>query len=252
MLISLLFASLCAGWVDAVVGGGGLIQLPALLLLLPGAAPVQLLATNKVSSVFGTTTSAVTYARRMRPDRATAIPLALAAFAGSCGGAVLASHLESSAFTPIILVVLVVVGAWTLLKPSLGEVQKMRFTGRRHVGAAAAIGAVIGTYDGALGPGTGSFLVVGLVAICGFGFVQASGLAKIANVATNLAALAVFVPQGAVIWHIGLAMAAANMLGGYLGARSAVALGPRFVRGVLLLVVSAFIVRLGGQQLGLW
>jgi len=186
------------------------------------------------------------------PGASYAIPLALAAFAGSCGGAVVASFLHKEAFTPIILVVLVVVGAWTLWKPDIGQVQRMRFTGRRHMGAAALIGAVIGFYDGALGPGTGSFLVVALVGICGYAFVEASGLAKIANVATNLAALVVFLPQGAVMWRIGLVMGAANVLGGYLGARSAVALGPKFVRGVLLVVVGAFVVRLGGQLLHLW
>nr|WP_217994502.1 TSUP family transporter [Mobilicoccus pelagius] len=252
LLLALAGAALLAGWVDAVVGGGGLIQLPALLLLVPGAAPVQLLATNKLASICGTTTSAITYGRRLRPDTRTAVPLALAAFAGSCGGAVVASILHKEAFTPIILVVLVVVGAWTLWKPDIGQVQRMRFTGRRHMGAAALIGAVIGFYDGALGPGTGSFLVVALVGICGYAFVEASGLAKIANVATNLAALVVFLPQGAVMWRIGLVMGAANVLGGYLGARSAVALGPKFVRGVLLVVVGAFVVRLGGQLLHLW
>lgn len=252
VLLALAVAALAAGWVDAVVGGGGLIQLPALLLLMPGAAPVQLLATNKLASICGTTTSAVTYARRITPDARTAVPLAVAAFAGSCGGAFVATFLHKEVFTPIILVVLVVVGAWTLFKPSIGQVQQMRFTGRRHVGAAAFIGAVIGFYDGALGPGTGSFLVVGLVAICGYAFVQASGLAKIANVATNLAALVVFIPQGAVMWKLGLVMGAANILGGYIGARSAVALGPRFVRAVLLVVVGAFVVRLGGEVLGLW
>lgn len=252
VLVALAGASLAAGWVDAVVGGGGLIQLPALLLLLPGAAPVQLLATNKVASICGTTTSAVTYARRLRPDLRTAVPLALAAFAGSTLGAFVATFLHKEVFTPIILVVLVVVGAWTLFKPSIGQEQRLRYTGRRHQGAAGLIGAVIGFYDGALGPGTGSFLVVALVAVCGFAFVQASGLAKIANVATNLAAIAVFLPQGAVLWPVGLLMGVANVLGGYVGARSAVALGPRFVRGVLLVVVGAFIVRLGGQVLGLW
>ena len=252
VLLALTAAALLAGLVDAVVGGGGLIQLPALLLLLPGAAPAQLLATNKLASVCGTTTSAVTYARRLPPDPPTALPLAFAAFLGSCGGAFAASLIHKEAFTPMILVVLVVVGAWTLFKPDLGQVQKIRFSGRRHAGAAALIGGIIGFYDGALGPGTGSFLVVALVGICGYAFVEASGLAKIANVATNLAALVVFLPQGAVMWRIGLVMGVANVLGGYLGARSAVALGPTFVRGVLLVVVGAFIVRLGGQVLGLW
>ncbi|WP_226913338.1 TSUP family transporter [Gephyromycinifex aptenodytis] len=252
VLTGLLVAALCAGWVDAVVGGGGLIQLPTLLLLLPGATPVHLLATNKLASVCGTSTSALTYARRVRVDPRTALPLALAAFVGSMGGAGLASHIAKEAFTPIILVVLVVVGAWTVLRPNMGRTSQMRYTGKRHLGAAALIGATIGAYDGALGPGTGSFLVVGLVAICGYAFVQASGLAKIANVATNLAALVVFIPQGAVMWRIGLLMGAANLVGGYLGARTAVSRGHGFVRAVLIVVVTAFIIRLSGDMLGWW
>lgn len=249
VLAGLVLAALCAGWVDAVVGGGGLIQLPTLLLLLPGAAPMQLLATNKLASICGTTTSALTYARRVPVDPRTAVPLALAAFTGSLGGAALASRIAKEAFTPIILLVLVVVGAWTILRPNMGAHTQMRYSGRRHLGAAVLIGFVIGAYDGALGPGTGSFLVVGLVAICGYAFVQASGLAKIANVATNSAALVVFVPQGAVIWGVGLLMGAANLIGGYLGARTAVSKGHGFVRAVLIVVVVAFIIRLSGDLL---
>lgn len=252
VVAGLVFAALCAGWVDAVVGGGGLIQLPTLLLLLPGAAPVHLLATNKLASVCGTTTSALTYARRVPVDPRTAVPLALAAFSGSLGGAMLASRIAKEAFTPVILLVLVVVGAWTVLRPNMGTGSQMRFTGRRHLKAAALIGAVIGAYDGALGPGTGSFLVVGLVAVCGYGFVHASGLAKIANVATNLAALVVFIPQDAVMWGVGLLMGGANLIGGYVGARTAVSKGHGFVRVVLIVVVSAFIVRLSGDLLGWW
>lgn len=248
----LVLAAFTAGWVDAVVGGGGLIQLPALLVAFPQAAPVQLLATNKLASICGTSTSAMTYARRIRPDPATAIPLALAAFAGSLLGAVVASWLPKALFDPIILVVLVAVGAYTLLKPSLGAVTALRHTGRGHLLVAVGIGAVIGCYDGALGPGTGSFFVFALVGLSGYAFLEASAKAKIANFATNLAALAVFVPQGAVAWHIGLLMGAANVVGGYLGARTAVARGHAFVRVVFVLVVGAFVVKIGGDLARRW
>src|SRR6478672_11746491 len=110
-----------AGWVDAVVGGGGLVQLPALLLGFPGASPAQLLATNKVSSIFGTTTSSITYWRRVRPDLRTALPMAAVAYVGAVGGALLGLHIPKAAFNPVILVMLLVVGAYTLLKPSVGE-----------------------------------------------------------------------------------------------------------------------------------
>lgn len=241
----LLAAAFFAGWIDAVVGGGGLIQLPALLVALPGAAPIQILATNKFSSIFGTSASAVTYVRRIGVDKATAVPLAAAAFVGSALGALVASQIPKSAFNPIVLVALIVVGAYTLLRPDMGQFAALRYDGRRHTALVALIGVTIGFYDGALGPGTGSFFVFALVGLAGYAFLGASAKAKIANVATNLAALVVFVPQGAVLWGLGLAMAAANMCGGYLGARTAVARGSRFVRVVFMCVVTAFVIRIG-------
>ena len=245
-------AAVAAGFVDAVVGGGGLIQLPALLLGLPGAAPVQVLATNKLSSIFGTTMASTTYYRRVRPDPKTFVPLMIAAFLGSAGGAAVASHLPSSVFEPIVLVALVLVGAWVLFRPSLGEVTELRFAGHHHTIAAIALGLGVGFYDGALGPGTGSFFVIGLVGLLGYNFLQASAKARIANVATNLAALVVFIPQGAVIWYVGLIMAGCNLIGGWLGARVAVSRGTRFVRIFFIVVVSGFIVRIGGELIGLW
>lgn len=244
-LVILVAGAFLAGYVDAVVGGGGLIQLPAFVVAFPHAVPVQLLATNKLASVCGTAVSAGTYLRRVRPDLRTAAPLAAGALAGSALGAVIAGHIPKDAFNPLILLVLVGVGAYTLLKPSLGQVEALRHTGRRHTGAAAAIGLGVGVWDGALGPGTGSFFVFLLVGVLGFAFLQGTALAKIGNLATNLAALVVFVAGGAVVWKVGLPMGAANALGGYLGARTAVARGHGFIRVVFIVVVSAFIVKIG-------
>ncbi len=248
----LVLAALVAGFVDAVVGGGGLVQLPALLVGLPGASVVQIAATNKLASFAGTSISAATYARRIRPDPRTFVPLMLAAFSGSVGGALVASVLPRSAFDPIILVVLVLVGGYVLLRPDVGELTALRFSGGRHVSTIALTGLIIGFYDGAIGPGTGSFLVFALVGLLGYNFLEASAKAKLANWATNLAALAVFIPQGAVIWELALPMAAANIVGGYLGARLAMARGARFVRAFFLVVVSGFVVRLAGDLLGWW
>jgi uncharacterized membrane protein YfcA len=238
-------AAVGAGWVDAVVGGGGLIQIPALLLGFPHVAPAQILATNKLSSICGTSVSAATYYRWVKPDPRTVIPLALLAFGGSLIGASLVSHISRAAFNPIILVVLIGVGAFTLFNPGLGRLTDLRLSGRRHVLAAAGIGFVIGIYDGALGPGTGSFLVFALVGLLGYAFLQASAKAKIANVATNLAALVIFIPQGAVMWKVGLLMGLGNLTGGYVGARTDVAQGSRFIRVVLVVVLGAFTVKIG-------
>lgn len=252
VLALLALAGFLAGWIDAVVGGGGLVQLPALLLGVPGATPAQVLATNKFGSIWGTATSSVTYYRRVRPDLRTALPMAGVAYLGAVGGALIGLHIPKAAFNPIILVLLVAVGTYTLFKPQLGEATALRFAGHRHTGFAMLTGFVIGVYDGALGPGTGSFLVFALVGLMGYAFLEASAKAKIANFATNLGALTVFLPGGHVMWLVGAVMAVANLLGGYVGARTAVARGSRFVRAVFVVVVGAFIVRIGGDLAGLW
>lgn len=251
-LLVMALAAFGAGWVDAVVGGGGLIQLPALVLGFPHASPAQLLATNKFGSIFGTATSSVTYYRRVAPDLRTAIPMAVVAFLGAIGGAVIGLHIPKSAFNPIILVMLVVVGAYTVARPRIGRQTELRFAGHRHTAVAMVVGFCIGVYDGALGPGTGSFLVFALVGLMGYAFLEASAKAKIANFATNLGALTVFAPQGLVMVKIGVVMAVMNLAGGYVGARTAVARGSGFVRVVFVVVLLAFIGRIGGSLLGIW
>lgn len=252
VMVMLALAALAAGFVDAVVGGGGLIQLPALLVGLPNAAPAQILATNKLGSICGTTVSSATYYRRIKPDPRTFLPMMVLAFVGSFCGALLASRIPREAFEPIVLIALIAVGAFVLVKPTLGEATKLRFQGRRHRVATLLVGFTIGLYDGALGPGTGSFMVFALVGVVGYSFLDASAKARLANWATNLGALALFVPQGVVLWKIGLVMGACNLIGGYAGARLAVARGARFVRGFFMLVVGAFIVRIGGGVFGFW
>jgi uncharacterized protein len=254
-LVLLTLAAFAAGWVDAVVGGGGLIQLPA-LLLVPGLLPVQAAATNKLSSSLGTAVSAVTYARRVgpadRPDLPTAVPMALVAGLSSVLGAAGAAALPADVFVPVVLVALVGVGLYTLLRPEIGTVTMVRHQGARHVWTAMAAGALIGAYDGLIGPGTGSFLVFALVGLLGYTFLAASATAKWVNLATNLGALALFAGHGSVLWGLGLVMGAANVLGAYLGARSAITRGSAFVRTVFLLVVTVLILRLGWQQFERW
>ncbi len=206
-------------------------QLPALLVGLPGASPAQLLATNKFGSIFGTATSSITYYRRVRPDLRTALPMAAVAYVGSIGGALIGLHIPKSAFNPIILVLLVLVGAYTILKPDLGKESIRRYDGARHTVLAMLTGFVIGVYDGALGPGTGSFLVFALVGLLGYNFLEASAKAKIANFATNLGALTVFLPMGLVLFKVGAVIAVANLIGGYVGARTAVLEGERLRAG---------------------
>jgi uncharacterized membrane protein YfcA len=248
-VLLLVLAAFAAGWVDAVVGGGGLLQLPA-LLLVPGMETVQALATNKLSSAMGTATSSVTYYRRVRPALGTALPTAAVAALGSALGALSAAAVPDGVLEPVILVALVVVAIYTLVRPAVGGVTELRFSGHRHTVVAALVGAVIGFYDGIAGPGTGAFLVFALVGLLGYAFLEASATAKIINLATNIGALVVFALDGSVLWLLGLTMGAANLAGGYLGARTAVSAGSRFVRLVFLAVVSVLIVRLSWQVFG--
>ena len=244
MLIFVVIAAFAAGWIDAVVGGGGLLQLPA-LLLIPGIAPVQALATNKLASVFGTATSSITYYRRAKPDIRTALPMAGIALVGSFGGAAVATVLPPAAFKPIIVVALLAVAIFTVFKPEMGAATKLRFAGHKHHIMAGAAGLVIGFYDGMIGPGTGTFLVIALVALMGYDFLQASAKAKIVNLATNAGALLLFIPHGSVLWLLGGILALANVAGSYLGSRMAIARGSTFIRVVFLVVVVALIAKLG-------
>lgn len=240
----LVLAALVAGWIDAVVGGGGLVQLPALLLALPTATPVQVLATNKLSGIWGTSIAAVTYARKLpRRPRAAAVLTATAA-AGSGLGAALAALVPPGLFTPLVLVLVVVIGLVTVFRPGLGLVERRRYTGAHHAALLAGIGVGIGLWDGIFGPGTGTLFVFALVGLAGYAFLDATGLARIANAVTNLAALVVFSLQGAPLWGLGLLMGMANLLGGWLGARTAIARGSAFVRVVFLVVVGGLALRL--------
>lgn len=247
-VLLLVLAGFAAGWVDAVVGGGGLIQLPA-LLLIPGISPVQALATNKLAGIMGTSVSAATFYRRVHPDLRTAGPMALAALVGAGGGALLASSLPEDVFIPVILIALVAVAAYTVARPTIGRATELRWQGRTHLLVALGLGVGIGAYDGLLGPGTGSFLVIALVGVLGYAFLEASAQSKIVNATTNLGALIVFAIQGAPLWLLGLLVGAANITGAYLGARTAVARGSGFVRVVFLIVVAVLVVKLGSQLL---
>ncbi len=238
-----------AGALDAIVGGGGLLQLPALLLALPGVPVVQLLGTNKLASVVGTASAAVTYARRVPVDRATAVPMVVAAFIGSGLGAALATLLPGESLEPLVLAALVAVLVFTARRPALGEVEALRLGPRAQRGVALGGGALLGAYDGLVGPGTGTFLVFLLVGGVGLSFLRASATAKAVNTATNLAALLLFGLGGHVLWTLGAAMAASNLVGSQVGARLAIRRGSTWVRRVFLVVVTALVLRLAADVL---
>ncbi|MEU0570973.1 TSUP family transporter [Nonomuraea sp. NPDC005983] len=246
-VLVLLAAAVGAGWVDAVVGGGGLLQLPA--ILMTGMPPVQAMATNKLSSVFGTASAAVTYARTTKLDRQVALPGAGLAVLSSGLGASAAAAISADVLRPAVMVVLLAVAAFVTLRPALGAAPQPHLrTNVRIAVAIATAGVLIAFYDGIMGPGTGTFLIVAFTTLLGLDFVSASASAKIINTGTNLGALFVFVWQGHVQWGLGLGMAVCNIAGAQLGAHMALRRGAAFVRVVLLCVVAAMVAKLAWQQ----
>jgi uncharacterized membrane protein YfcA len=241
----LLAASFFAGFIDSIAGGGGLIQLPALLIGLPKSETAEVLGTNKLSSIFGTSTAAALYRKQIKPDPKVLLAMGLPALLGSAGGAMLASKIPTSSMRPMVLVLLIVVAVYTWFKPDLGKFENLRHLPKRRVQIAALAGVIIGFYDGIFGPGTGSFLMLILVASLGYAFITASAIAKVVNVATNVGAILVFGINGAVIWQIGIIMGVANISGAVIGARLAIKGGSTLVRKVFLIVTVALIVKVG-------
>lgn len=241
--VFLLCASFFAGFIDSIAGGGGLIQLPAMLIGLPKSETAEVLGTNKLSAVFGTTTAAALYRKQIKPDPKILLGMGVPAFFGSAGGALLASKIPTSSMRPMVLVLLIVVALYTWFKPELGKLENLRHHSKRRIQIAIVAGVVIGFYDGIFGPGTGSFLMLILVASLGYAFITASAIAKVVNVATNVGAIMVFGFNGAVLWQIGIIMGIANISGAVIGSRLAIKGGSTLVRKVFLIVTVALIIR---------
>ena len=244
-LIFVTCASLLAGFVDAIVGGGGLVLVPALFAAFPTTHPATLFGVNKGASICGTAVATAQYARRVELRWAALLPAALTGFAGSMAGAWLVTEISPQFLRKLLPLVLLGVLLYTLAKKELGRHHAPRFAGRAETLAACAIGLVIGFYDGFFGPGTGSFLVFLFVRWLGYDFLNASASAKLLNTATNLAALLLFAYKGHVWWHFALSMALANVVGSLLGTRLALKHGSGFVRLVFIVVVSALILKTG-------
>ena len=240
----LALASGFAGFVDAVAGGGGLVQLPALLIGISNKPIPLILATNKIPAIFGTSSAAASYFKKVRPDLRLTASMALPALVGSVLGAHLASHFPTKVFHPLILTLLVLVGLYTWRKPELGLNERLRYTHSQRLWIVSACGLLIGFYDGLFGPGTGTFLVFLLVIVVGYEFLKASATAKLVNIATNFGAIVTFQITGHIWWKLGLALAMANVSGAVLGSRLAIRGGSTLVRKVFLIVVAGLIAKL--------
>jgi len=243
VLIFLSLASGFAGFVDAMAGGGGLIQLPALLIGLPNKELPLILGTNKVPSIFGTTAAARNYFKNIKPDIPLTISMMGPAFIGSITGAAFAATIPKDFFKPFIVFLLITVAIYTWRKPALGMNENLKFTHKKRLLFVALIGLLIGFYDGIFGPGTGTFLVFFLVSGIGYAFLKASATAKLVNIATNAGAILSFQLTGHIWWQLGLLLAFANVAGAVIGSRLAIKGGSPLVRKVFLAVIFLLIAR---------
>jgi uncharacterized membrane protein YfcA len=242
-LIFILIAAFSAGFVDAIAGGGGLIQLPALLISFPDREVAEVAGTNKLGSIFGTSAAALNYRRNIKTDPKLLLAMVLPAFIGSGSGSLLATQISTEQLKVAIVVMLVAVFAYTLARPDLGKVEVLKGAAKRQRTVGAIAGLTIGFYDGFIGPGTGTLLMIVLVAALGFAFIGASAIAKVVNVATNFASIIVFGISGSIMWVVGLAVGICNLAGGIIGSRVAIRRGSDFVRKFYLVVTFALIVR---------
>jgi len=234
-------AAFFAGFVDAIVGGGGLVQVPALFSLMPGTAPATLLGTNKLASIWGTAVAAKNYLRKVRIRWEMALPSALAAFVFAFAGAYLVTHVSPDQLRKALPFVLIGVAIYTFKKKEFGALDKPVFSGRKEILLGMLVGAAIGFYDGFFGPGTGSFFMFLFVRFFGYDFLRASAVAKVLNVACNAAALTWFGFSGHVLWILGATMAVCQVGGSLMGSHMAIKHGTGFVRKMFLFVVVALI-----------
>jgi len=242
---NLAFFALLAGFIDSIVGGGGLVQFPATLISLPNTPLASLFGTNKIASISGTTISAYSYAKRVQFNYRLIIFISAFAFIASYFGAKTVTILDPNKLKPTILVLMILIAIYTFIKKDLGSSKVIQISKQQQNIGGLVVGVLVGFYDGFMGPGAGSLYVLGFVSILGFDFLHASAYSKIINWVTNFSALTVFIKDGHYILEVALLMAIFNILGNVVGTRMAISKGNGFIRLVFMTVVSMMILRYG-------
>lgn len=241
--------ALFAGFIDAVVGGGGLVQVPLLFILFPELSHVQVIASNRFASLSGTSVAAFQYGRKMKMPwkiiGITGVFTALAAY----GGTFAMRSIDSATFKPMLLVILIALTIYSFIKKDLGNQHALKYKGNKLILISSLIGAMMGFYNGFIGPGTGTLLVFSFVSVLGMGFLESSAQSKVINAMADAASLIGFLLSGAVLFKLAIPMMAANMLGGFIGSRAAMLRGNQFIRYVFLFVMSVLIIRLSWDLL---
>jgi uncharacterized protein len=239
----LCLAAFLAGFVDAIVGGGGLIQLPAALVILPSFPVASVIGSLKIPAFSGTSIAAWQYIKKVDINWKLVTVICTIAFFASYTGSFLLTHVSNAFMKPVLLVVLTAVALYTYTKKDFGQKEEIDLSVKKQLQSGVLISLIIGFYDGFIGPGAGSFLILAFIAFLGFDFLHASAHAKLVNLATNLGSVTLFIIKGKIIWSIALPMAAANSLGGFAGAKLAIAKGNKFIRVFFLIVIVGILIR---------
>ena len=245
IIILLYIAAFCAGFVDAIVGGGGLIQTPIALILLPNLAVSSIIGSLKIPAFSGTSFAANQYLKKVDMNWKLLGIMAIVAFASAFLGSNLLTKVHNDFMKPLLLVVLTLIAIYTFTKKDFGIHQAKEHTVKRQFLLAITMSICLGFYDGFIGPGTGSFLVLAFVTVLGFDFLHASANAKMVNLATNFGSICLFVLKGKIIWAIAIPMAICNAAGGWIGAKLAIKKGNGFIRVFFLIVVIGTLLRFG-------
>jgi hypothetical protein len=249
LLLLTALAGFAAGLLDSIVGGGGLILTPAMLNLHPGLSILQAIATQRTSSIMGTSVAAWNYLRHVSIERRIIVPACVAALAASAVGVQFAKRMDPDLLKFIVLALCVLLAVYTVLRKDLGTREERRFDPRREAWAAAGVGAACGFYNGLIGPGTGTIMVFAFVSVIGLDFLKSSGVSKASNVAADLSSWTVLALSGFVQWLLAVPLVLGNMAGSYVGSHLAIRKGDRFIRMVFLVVVLALVARIGWDLL---
>lgn len=245
IIIILCIASFVAGFVDAIVGGGGLIQTPVALIVLPNLSVASIIGTLKIPGFSGTSIATIQYLKKVKVDWKLFGVMAVVSFVFAFIGSSLLNVMQNDFMKPILFIILVLLLVYTYVKKDLGQLEISTLSTKRKYTYAVIICVFIGFYDGFIGPGTGSLLIIAFVGILGFDFLQASTNAKLVNLATNIGSITLFVIKGKIVWAIAIPMAVCNATGAFIGARLAISKGNGFIRVFFLVIVAVTLLRFG-------
>ena len=243
IIILLCIAAFAAGFVDAIVGGGGLIQTPMGLILLPQLPVSSVVGSLKIPAFSGTAFAAAQYVKKVVINWKLLLPMMVLAMLSSFAGSSLLIQMHNDFMKPVLLVVLSLVAIYTFIKKDFGQHKEKAHSPTLHIVYSLLISLVIGFYDGFIGPGAGSFLVLAFVVLMGYDFLHASANAKMVNLATNFGSILLFIIKGKIIWAVAIPMALCNAAGGFTGAKLAINKGNKFIRIFFLIIVVGTLIR---------